>query len=312
MLDGNGLIVKFTEALINNNVELEVVSEKKKTPVKIISDRDVEKVKTNLYVLTFNFPDQLRMLMSFFERSPEWLTEPRKILIDNSTKKKAIKANKKIAKEYGFEYIGSKKNLGINGGRQKAAEHFHKSNADYMFFFEDDMTLNTSEETGFCRNGFRKYIPNLYNRIHKVIKREEYDFVKLSFTEVFMDNNIQCSWYNVPQHIREEFWPDYNKLPVTGLDPNAPLTKFNNIKVYDELSYADGEIYYCNWPMIVSKEGNRKMFIETTWAHPFEQTYMSHIYQLTKKGKIKPAVLLLSPITHERQHHYKPDERRES
>ena len=64
--------------------------------------------------------------------------------------------------------------------------------------------------------------------------------------------------------------------------------------------------------MIVSKEGNQKMFIDTKWAHPFEQTWMSHIYQLTKRDEIHPAVLLASPIWHERIKYYRPEERREN
>jgi hypothetical protein len=88
--------------------------------------------------------------------------------------------------------------------------------------------------------------------------------------------------------------------PITGLDPNVPLTDFKNIRNVDGVTYADGEIYYANWPMIVSKEGNKKMFIDTKWAHPYEQTWMSHMYQMTKKGDLKPAVLLASPIWHDR------------
>ena len=91
-----------------------------------------------------------------------------------------------------------------------------------------------------------------------------------SFTEVYFDNDKQCSWYNVPQTIRTRDWPEYDKLPITGLDNNCPRTKFNHIYTKDDLSYATGEIYYANWPMIVSKEGNKKMFIDTTWALPYE------------------------------------------
>ncbi len=80
----------------------------------------------------------------------------------------------------------------------------------------------------------------------------------------------------------------------------------------DGLSYVDGEIYYCNWPMIVSRDGNKKMFIDTKWAHVWEQTWMSHIYQETKAGNIKPSILLASPIWHDRIKHYKPEERREN
>ena len=165
---------------------------------------------------------------------------------------------------------------------------------------------------GTCRNGFRTYVPELYETIHKIMLKEEYDFLKLSFTEVYMDNHIQCSWYNVPQHIRTEVWPHYDRLPVQGLDPDCPRTTFNKINNLDGLMYVDGEVYYCNWPMIVSKAGNQKMFIDTKWAHPYEQTWMSYMYQETRKGNIKPAVLLASPINHNRIVYYKPEERREN
>lgn len=312
MLDGNGLIVKFTQAVIENNVTLEEPTRKVLKPTKITKQM-IDGLKTNLYMLTFNFPEQVLHTVESMKKTPEWLEKPKLFLLDNSTDKKAKKENKKIAKEYNFKYIDLKGNKGINGGRQAAAEHFHKSDADFMFFFEDDMTSNPPEfKRELCRNGLRKYVPNLYTIVHKIMLKENFDFLKLSFTEVYMDNNIQVSWYNVPQHIRTRDWPDYDKLPVTGLDPNAPRTIFNHINVMDGLSYISGEIYYANWPMIVSKEGNRKMFIETTWEHPYEQTWMSHMYQKTKEGYIKPAVLLASPILHDRIKHYKPEERREN
>lgn len=200
------------------------------------------------------------------------------------------------------------KNIGICGGRQFAAEHFDASESDFYLFFEDDMTISDPEE-GICRNGFQKYIPNLYEKIHKIMLKEKFDFLKLSYTEVYMDNNIQVSWYNVPQSIRESIWPDYHKLPETGLDANCPRTKFKNIEVLDEVSYISGEIYYANWPHITSREGNKKMFINTKWSHPYEQTWMSHIFQETQKGNIQPGILLASPVTHDRFKHYQPEER---
>ena len=312
-LDGNGLIVKFTQAVIDNNVD--IVAPKITESQKFIkyTDRDVDKVKTNLYVLTFNFAEQVLHTISSMEKTPDWLNRPHLVLLDNSTNEESRNDNRKIAEQYKFEYISLEGNTGICGGRQAAAEHFHNSDADFMFFFEDDMTVNPPELVGqFCRNGFRKYIPNLYNLVHRIMLKEQFDFLKLSFTEVYFDNDKQCSWYNVPQNIRTRDWPHYDKLPVTGLDPNVPLTNFKNIRSMEGLSYIDGEVYYANWPMIVSKEGNYKMFIETTWAHPFEQTWMSYMYQLTKENKLKPAVLLASPIWHDRIKHYQPNERREN
>ena len=182
-----------------------------------------------------------------------------------------------------------------------------------MFFFEDDMTLNPPELKGqFCRNGFSKYVEGVYTLVHKIMEIEKYDFLKLSFTEVYMDNNKQCSWYNVPQNIREKDWPENNKLPIQGLDPNSPDTLFTYIKNLDGTSYIEGDIYYANWPMIVSKEGNKKMFLENEWEYPYEQTWMSHIYQKQKEGYIKAAVLLASPIWHDRIKYYKPEERKEN
>jgi len=312
-LDGNGLVVKFTQAIIDNNVKLAEVVKPKITNTSRVTDKDVLNYKTNLYMLTFNFPKQILHTIKSMEKTPEWLTRPNLVLLDNSTNEDAKIENKKIAEDYNFEYIDLGGNTGICGGRQAAAEHFDNSDSDFMFFFEDDMTVNPPEMVGqVCRNGFMKYVPNLYNILHKIMLKDGFDFVKLTFTEVYFDNDKQCSWYNVPQHVRSKYWPDYDKLPITGLDPNAPLTNFKNIRVMDGVSYIDGEVYYANWPMIVSKAGNKKMFIDTKWAHPYEQTWMSHMYQMTLEGNLKPAILLAAPIWHDRIMHYTPEERREN
>jgi hypothetical protein len=241
------------------------------------------------------------------------MSHPSKFIFDNSTDEQSIHENKLIAKQHGFEYLHLGSNTGICGGRQAVAEHFHESDADYMLFFEDDMTFNTIDQEGkFCRNGFRKYIDNIYEIIHKIMYIEDFDFLKLSFTEVYFDNDKQCSWYNVPQPVRETYWPDYCSLPEIGLDPNCPKTSFGTINTLDEVSYITGDIYYGNWPMIVSKEGNRKMFIDTVFENPFESTWMSHMFQLTKEGKLNPAILLASPIWHDRIKYYKAEDRREN
>jgi len=309
-LDGNGLVVKFIQALIDDKVELESIPEQRIAfkPKNL----DTSKLKTSLYMLTFNFPEQVRHTLETYRKNqPEFLDKTRKILIDNSNKSEAIQGNKQICDEYGFEHIITGENLGINRGRLYAAEHFQESDSDYYIFLEDDMGVHSSD-AGFCRNGFRHYVSNLYDLIHKIMLKEDYDFLKLSFTEVYMDNHIQCSWYNVPQITRIEIWPDYNKLPVQGLDPNCPRTKFNKIDNINGLSYIDGEIYYANWPMIIGKKGNQKMFLDTKWAHPYEQTWMSYMFQETIKNNLKPSVLLASPINHNRIVYYEAHERREN
>ncbi len=311
-LDNNGLIVKFTQALIDDKVEL-VEVKGNNTPEVTISQKQLDNIKTNLYILTFNFPDQLLHTIDSMKKTPEWLDRPHKVLLDNSTDNEAQLENKKIAKEYNFEYIWLEGNKGICGGRQAAADHFDKSDAEFYFFFEDDMTSNPPDLKGeYCRNGLRKYIPNLYDKLHKIMLKDNLDYLKLSFTEVYWDNNIQTSWYNVPQNIRNKFWPENSNLPNRGSSDNAPKTVFNQIKNVDGLAYIDGEVTYTNWPMIMSKEGNRKVFLDIRWEYPYEQTWMSHVFQKQKENYIKAGVLLASPIWHDRIKYYKPEERREN
>jgi len=309
-LDGNGLIVKFIQNLLNDQVELEPIPERKiMLPNRHV---DTSKLKVSIYMLTFNFPHQVEHTIQTWLKHDKFFTKTRNILIDNSTNQEARDENAKLCEKYNLEHIITYDNAGINGGRLRAAQHFQESDSDYYLFFEDDMGAYSPEEREPCRNGFMKYVPNLYDKILKIIHGSDVDFLKLSYTEVYMDNNIQVSWYNVPQLVRTELWPHYNKLPVNGLDPNCPRTDFKNIEVVDGLSYITGDIYYANWPMIVGKKGNQKMFLDTTWANPYEQTWMSHMFQETRKGNIKPAVLLASPIKHDRIAHYKPEDRREN
>jgi len=271
-----------------------------------------DNVDCALYVLTFNSPQQFSKLIDSFKQVPDFFDSfSKKFVIDNSTDKDVFPENLQLAVDNGFNLI-KKDNIGICGGRQLAAEHFKTIDCNYMMFFEDDMFLNPPSEAGYCKNGFRKYTENLFKKCINICKKENLDFLKLSFSEFFGDNRTQWSWYNVPQEVREKYWPDYNKLPEHGLDPNAPLTNFEYMGSEEGLTYLTGDVYYANWPQVVSKKGNEKMFLETTWQRPYEQTWMSHFYQMTKENKLRGAVMLASPITHDRFEHYESGLRREN
>jgi hypothetical protein len=305
----NGHIQEFVSKVLDDTAVLEDI------PIRVLPRLnnyvDISKLKMSVYMLTFNFPHQVEHTIQTWLKHDNFLIKTRNILIDNSTNEEARIANKAVCDKYNFEHIITNENTGINGGRFRAAQHFQESDSDYYLFLEDDMGIHEASE-GFCRNGFRTYVPNLYDKVLKIMRGSDLDFLKLSYTEVYMDNHIQVSWYNVPQSVRTEFWPDYDKLPINGLDLNCPRTKFNNIENIEGLSYITGDIYYCNWPTIAGKKGNQKMFLDTTWARPYEQTWMSYMFQETKKGNLKPAVLLASPINHNRIAHYTPEERREN
>jgi len=261
--------------------------------------------------LTFNSPKQFeKLLESTVEYDPGFLNHTTKFLLNNSTDETTFDEYERLCKLYNFEHI-KQNNLGICGGRQFIAEHFNKTNLDYMLFFEDDMFFH-SIKGEVCHFGFNRYVNDLYNKILHIIKHENFDFLKLCFTEYFGTNSTQWSWYNVPQAKREEYWPHYHTLPTYGYDLNCPNTLFKFIKSYEGVPYASGEIYYSNWPQIVTREGNQKMFLDTTWAHPYEQTWMSYMFQKTKENVIKPGLLLISPIAHDRFEHYSKELRKEN
>lgn len=302
-IEGNGLFSTFFENLKND--KLEVKSENKEFK---INNLDTNKVA--LYVITFNSPNQFKTLIeSFKQYDKNFLDKPKKFLLDNSTDLNTYSEYKSLCELYDFEHI-KKDNIGICGGRQFIAEHFEQTGLDYMLFFEDDMFFYSKHEE--CRNGFKRFEPDLYNKTLKIIKKENFDFMKFNFTELYGDNSTQWAWYNVPQKIREEHWPEKPFLPVQGLDPNAPRANYKHIRSYEGVPYTSGEVYYCNWPHLVSKTGNQKMFLDTKWAHPFEQTWMSHMFQLSIKGELNGGILLMTPTEHDRFDYYKAEERREN
>ena len=303
-IEGNGLIGKFCEDLKNDNHKV------KNTQGKIAySDLDTENAA--LYVITFNSPNQFETLlksMGIYDKN--FIDKPKKFLLDNSSDLSTTERYKELCEEFDFEHI-KKDNLGICGGRQWIAEHAKENNFDFYWFFEDDMFFYNGADT-VCKNGLVRHIPDLYSKSIQIAKKESLDFLKLNFTEFYGDNGTQWSWYNVPQSVREEYWPEKSTLPVQGLDPNAPRTKFNEVRSYKNLAYGVGEVYYCNWPQVVTKYGNEKMFLTTKWDRPFEQTWMSYIYQETKKENIKPALLFATPTEHDRFEFYDGNLRKES
>ena len=291
MIEDNGLLCKFFEDMKNNEVA-------------ICKDEAFVKHENNdiiLYINTFNTPKQLQMLFDSFEKfDNNFISRTRKILIDNSTDSQYDSDYLEIVKKYNLEHI-KEGNLGVCGARQFAAQHFADSKSKYMMFFEDDMLLDFSDTV--CKFGFTKKIDNLFNRIVRLMTIEKYDFIKFSFSEFYGHNGEQWSWHNVPNDLRIEYFKN-NK--------SRPLTAFHNIKTDIGLPYTDGEVYYSNWPHIINQTGNKKLFLDTTWDRPFEQTWMSHAYTLVKQGRLKPAILLASPITHNRVYFYEGSQRKES
>lgn len=260
--------------------------------------------KTGLYVITYNSPAQFETLCKSMERyDPHLINFTEKYLLNNSTDRSTDEEYDNLCVTYNFTQIKKPENIGICGGRQFIAEHFNNQNhLDNYLFFEDDMFFYSGND-GVCRNGFTRNVPNILQTTKGILEKENLDFLKFNFTEFFGDNSLQWAWHNIPQDLREERFPEYI---------DKPPTTFTEIKSFNNVPYTLGEIFYCNWPQLVSREGNRKMFLETTWNSPFEQTWMSYIYQETVKGNIKPGLLLATPTEHDRFDHYPKEERKEN
>lgn len=305
LIEENGLLSTFFETVKNNSHVFLTQGKRKAASNKPVIGN------TALYVITFNSPNQVKALIqSMLAYDPDFVEKPQWIMLDNSTDLSTTPAYQEICAEYDILHI-KKENVGICGGRQFIAEHAAEQGYDYYFFFEDDM-LFYPKAGEVCKNGFNRHVENLYQKSLEIIKSRQFDFLKLSFTEFFGDNKTQWAWYNVPQAFREQHWPDKPQLPAAGLASDVPQTVFHHLYTHEGIPYVDGEIYYCNWPQVVSKAGNQKMFLTEKWANPFEQTWMSYMYQQTIQAKLYPGLLLLSPTEHDRFEHYDGSLRKES
>jgi len=151
-----------------------------------------------------------------------------------------------------------------------------------------------------CKNGLNMHVDNWLEKCIKIVETEKLDFIKISFSEFFGDHHKQWAWHNVPNHVKLKYFPD-----------GEHRMKWSKSGCVDGLSYLLGDIYYSNWPSVMTKAGNYKIFLETVYASPHEQTLMSHAFQLMKKGRIRSAVLMSSLVNHNRVFHYAREIRKE-
>jgi hypothetical protein len=243
-------------------------------------------MKLSLYVLSFNTPKQFNLLLESINSYDKSLIEnTRKILINNTTDSSLFSEYDEICKKWNFEEI-RQDNIGIIPAKKFIANHFNSTDSDFYITYEDDMLMGLY---GSCKNGFNRFTPKFYEKILKIMTKENYDFLKLNFSEIYLSNDV-----NYPDTLQ---YGDYHKQKFIK-------TKFNNMSFENGLGYIDGEVYLCNWPILFSKEGNKKCYLENGNNLIFESTISKHIMTITRKGKVKSAVLLLSPITHIRTYRY--------
>jgi hypothetical protein len=306
MIEDNGLISTFFERVKQMPIpKNEVNISKSNVPEDaeyFLSEEEVRMNKsgkgTNLYITCFNIPSQLQLLMDSIEKyNPELFRNTNKYLIDNSIDETTQPAFDNIAKKYEFEVV-RKGNMGVCGARQWAAQHFHDSNAKYIVWFEDDMLMQ--DKNILCKNGLNMHVDDWLSKCIKIVEEENLDFIKISFSEFFGDHHKQWAWHNVPQNVKNKYFPD-----------GKHRMRWKESGCIDGVSYLIGDVYYSNWPSVMTKAGNYKLFLETVYASPFEQTIMSQAFQTMKKGRLRSAVLMASLVNHNRVHHYAKEIRKE-
>lgn len=286
MIENNGLVYRYLQDL-------------KDQPLP-----DVEE-ELAIYVLTYNLPQQFELWAeSFISTFPDVFKQVRKYVINNSTDKRVDKKYKELFEKYGFQEF-KKDNIGINGGRQFAADHFLQSKHNYMIFFEDDMLLQ-QRGAAPCKMGFTTYHDDVFDKCMDIMKNEQLDYLKLAFTEFYGDNHHNWAYKNLPEQKRREYFPERSDGAENW------LTKVAYTNSHKGLPYAVGEYHYCNWPILMNKKGTHVVFKEVQYAHLYEQTWMSQSMMHMREGKLRVGTLLATVINHNRVFHYDGRTRREN
>ena len=287
-LAADGLVWPFFERLMRGHHDLE--------PFKpYLADM------AETWFISFNTPKQFALLLQSIERSaPELLRTANRVLINNSTDSRLFPDYDKLCEQYRIHQIRLG-NMGINGGRLYAAEQFYRSGRHAMFWFEDDMlVVGEDEPPTHCDSGFIRHIDELGSRCLTIQQRDNLDYLKLSFTEVFGSHHEQWAWKNLSQAERESYFPGESELP---------RTHFSSIESLSGTAYATGEIYYSNWPHIITRRGTKKLFLDKRWEQAFEQYWTGYSFRLLRAEQLRAAVLLASPINHHRTQNYTQEAR---
>lgn len=311
MLGEDGLLAPFLQKLLNAPMQPSApnqagVNPKPRPPAPLPT---ATPQPLSVYILTFNAPKQLELLLQSWHGELHSLPALRLHIVDNSNEASYRAENLQLCQRHGAVHL-AQGNLGICGGRQFIADHFDQSGAAYMLFLEDDMLC--CDKDGTCRSGLPRRAERLLRRALAILIAARLDFLKLSFTEFFGSNDQQWAWHNVTDERRAALWPMHPRRSSGLALDEIPAVRFSRIGHLDGLAYAVGEVFYSNWPQLVTRAGNRRMFLETRWRQPFEQTWMAHLYERSLRGELAGGVLLASPIEHRREHHYAAHERLES
>lgn len=222
------------------------------------------------YILTYNAPGQLlAFLSSMKSAAPELFIDTEVIVVNQSTIDSTQPRYQAICEAFGVKMVNTL-NAGASGGRVKCAHRFHESGAKYMYYFEDDIIFSNTAKR--CRFGFPSWLNQLHERCHSIIDNDKLDFLKLTFHEVYCDHSRNF---------------------VTGQLSRLEIRHSANT------CYFAGEVYYSNWPMIISQSGSRLLFTELT-SRPSEGDISLSAHRMIERGELHVGVLAAWPLVHNR------------
>lgn len=281
MIENNGLIYNFFEKLKRNKTKL------------MDYDDNVA-----LYVLTYNSPKQFKLWAeSFFSNYSEFGNKCPKYVLNNSDEPSVNDEYLQLFKQYNFIEL-KYDNIGITGGRIEIAKHFSNTKHKFMIFFEDDMLIRGSVDpapsSGLGGN------PVSFEHIKDILTFDNLDYIKLSFDEYYGNNATNWAWYHTSVDEKQKYFPD--------IEPN---TFIKYIKTYKQIPYAVGDFFYCNWPIMITQDGNKKIFLNDN-INKHEGALMYRSLKLHRDDKLLMGCLLSSMIFHNRKYHYKASKRKES
>lgn len=270
-------------------------------PGDLAAARQLQAELSETWFVSYNTPLQFqRLLESIAAADPALLRTARRVLINNSTDAVTFAHYDALCAQYGLEQI-REGNRGINGARIHAADLFHRGGRHAQYWFEDDMLLvRADEEPAVCDNGLSRHVHEVGAASLAVLQREFADYVKFSFTEVYGSHHSQWGWINLNDQARAHYFPG-------AID--APRTGFHSVQSLNHVPYAVGEIYYSNWPQVVTRRGTHRLFFDERREPCYEQYWTARSFELLRLGHVKAAVLLASPVNHHRTEDYARVER---
>jgi hypothetical protein len=105
----------------------------------------------------------------------------------------------------------------------------------------------------------------------------------------------------------EYFKESASSSKITG----SKKTKISYTGSEEGLAYGVGNYFYCNWPILFTKNANRIFFV-LKFERNFEAQWMIVSHLLNDFDILKAGCLFLSPINHHRAYSYGDENRKEN